>query len=231
MSSFGGIINLLVFFIILIGFLFVLTKGVQGVKFSTSIKKNLWILGGYIILLLCFTIMYFLSSPNKLLEVQDYPYDERGYILYDRLLNKEYIEEHYLASKESISINDKELILIGEGHFDFTIMLEKTDELKDEIEIFIYKGLFEINQVDFSDDLPLPSTSFSDNTLKIDVAPFFEKHMAYLTPEFPFAQFSGEKWSMQGSSSSSRDAIIYIKVPENVEVSWNEDVMYVTEVK
>ncbi|WP_339145964.1 MULTISPECIES: hypothetical protein [unclassified Sutcliffiella] len=231
MSSLGSIFSLFVFIAVLVVILLFFRRGLRIVKSSTSIKKNFWILGGYVLVLLFATVIFFFQE-DRFLEVNEQSIDENGYILFDRLMNKEKIEEHYLTSRQKHSLYEKDLFLNGDTSlFDYSIILEKTDALQGEMEVILYKGLFEINEFDFSDELPAPLTSYSNGTLELEPAPFFEKHIAYMTLEFPLVQFIENRWSMQGSSSSSRDYIIHIKVPQDVNVSWNEDLMYVTEIK
>lgn len=133
---------------------------------------------------------------------------------------------------ENTILEEKELIIKSKGGYaDFNILFTKTEELEEEIEVQIYNGLFEINELDFSDELPLPLIHYSNNIIEVENPPFFEMNLAYMTPEFPFSQFSGQDLQDQGSSSASRSPIIYIKVPKDLNVISNSENIMVEEIK
>ncbi|UAL49285.1 hypothetical protein LG311_10400 [Sutcliffiella horikoshii] len=230
MSPMAGVINLIIFLGIIIFVFLLLTR---GVKFTTSIKKNSLILSGYIIILLCSMVIYFLMPEAEHMEWKGEGAEESSSLLYERLMNKEDIEEDYLSSKKLYELSGQELEIKVQDNYtpEYMVMFERTPDLEGEIEVILYKGLLFIEEFDLSNELPPPTMEFSNDLLEIVHPTFFEKNMAYTAPEFPFTQFSGERSSMQGYGRSSRDAIIYVKVPEDVEVIWNEEYHNILEVK
>ncbi|TYS70444.1 hypothetical protein FZC76_00670 [Sutcliffiella horikoshii] len=227
------IINLVIFIGIIFSVLFLFSKGIKRVGITSSVKNNSWILGGYIIILLFSMVIYFLMPEAEYLEWKGKAEDENGFLLYERLMNKEEIEESYLFSKETYDLSEKLLEIRSQDNYfqEYMIMYEKTPDLEGEIEVKLYKGILTVEQFDLSEELPLPSIKYSNGILEVEHPAYFEKSMAYTAPEFPFSQFSGQRSTMQGYGHSSSNAIIYVRVPEDIEVTWNEEFMIIPEVK
>ena len=227
------IINVVIMIAIILGIYAFFSRGSKRINFSTSIKKNIIVLGGYVFILFVSMVIYFMIPDERFMEVQgkiEVIQDE--YPLYEKLMNKEEVDEKYLTSVKSFPLEEKELVIRSNGKFtEYNVLFRKTEELQEEIEVQIYKGQFEINEFDFSDKLTPPIVSYTNNIIEVENAPFFEKNIAFMTPEFLFTQFSGERTEEQGSSSSLRSPIIYIKVPVDVDVIWNEEKIFVDEVK
>lgn len=232
MSSFAGIINLVIFLGIVISVLLLFSKGIKRVNFTSSVKSNNWVLGGYTIILLFFMVIYILMPEAEHLEWKGEGDDKNGLHLYERLMNKEDIEERYVSNKETYALSGQELEIRSQDYYSngFSIMFEKIPDLEGEIEVILYKGILSVEQFDFSEELPSPSITFYDGILEVEQPAYYEKRIAFTTPEFPFAQFSGQRSTMQGYGHSSSNAIIYVKVPEDVEVIWNEEFMIIQEV-
>lgn len=233
MSSMVGIINLVIFLGITITVLLLLSKGLKQVHFTSSVKNNSWILGGYIVILLCSMVVFFLMPNAERLEWKSEADLESGFLVYEKLMNKEDIEERYVLSKERYDLSGKEVEIISQDNYSngYQIMFEKSPDLEGEIEVIIYKGILTIEQLDISDELPSPSITFSNGKLEVGNPAYFEKRMAYTAPEFPFAQFSGQRSNTQGYAHSSSNPIIYIKVPEEVIVNWDQEYMIIPEVE
>ncbi|WP_404450185.1 hypothetical protein LG307_10325 [Sutcliffiella horikoshii] len=233
MSSMTGFINLVIIFGIIIFVFLLFTKGVKRIHITSSIKNNGSVLGGYMIILLGCTLIYFLMPDAENVERVGGAGDESGFILYERLMNKEKIEERYLSSKKTYNLSGQDLVIRSQDNYfkEYTIMFERTPDLEGRIDVMIYKGILFMEQFDLSDELPSPPIKFSNDILEVEHPAFFEKNMAYIAPEFPFTQFSGERSGLTGYGHSSRDAIIYVKVPEDVDVIWNEEFIHISEVK
>jgi len=226
------IINLVLFIGIFVAIYLFFSKGAKRINFSTSVKKNIILLGGYVFILFVSMVIYFMIPDEKFMEVQNKEANQDGFLLYESLMNKEEVDEKYLASVDDYSLEEKELVIRSKGRAtEYNVLFNKTEELQEEIEVQIYKGQFEINEFDFSDELPLPIVNYTDNILEVENAPFIEKNIAFMTPEIPFTQFNRERWEEQGSSSASRSPIIYIKIPKDVNVIWNKENIFVDEVK
>ncbi|KPB06338.1 hypothetical protein [Bacillus sp. CHD6a] len=234
MNPMAGIIINLVIFMGIILFVFLLfSKGLKRAHITSSVKKNSWILGGYIIILFFSMVIYFLMPEAEHIKWKGRAEGESDFLLYERLMNKENIEESYLASKETYDLTERVLEIRSQDNYfqEYMIMYEKTSEIKGEIEVRLYKGILTVEQFDLSEELPTPSIMYSNGILEVEHPVYFEKSIAYTAPEFPFSQFSGQRWTMQGYGHSSSDAIIYVKVPEDIEVTWNEEFMIIPEVK
>lgn len=234
------IINVVIMIAIILGIYAFFSRGSKRINFSTSIKKNIIVLGGYVFILFVSMVIYFMIPDERFMEVQGkIEVNQDEYPLYEKLMNKEEVDEKYLTSVKSFPLEEKELVIRSNGKFtEYNVLFRKTEELQEEIEelqeeieVQIYKGQFEINEFDFSDELTPPIVSYTNNIIEVENAPFFEKNIAFMTPEFPFTQFSGVRTEEQGSSSSLRSPIIYIKVPVDVDVIWNEEKIFVDEVK
>lgn len=232
MSPIGSIINLVLFIGIFVVIYLFFSKGAKRINFSTSVKKNIIVLGGYVAILFISMVIYFMIPDEKFMEVQTKEVNQDGFLLYESLMNKEEVDEKYLSSVDVYPLEEKELVIRSNGRFtEYNVLFRKTEELQEKIEVKIYKGQFEINEYDFSDELPLPFVHYTNNIIEVENAPFFEKNIAFMTPEFPFTQSNRERWEEQGSSSASRSPIIYIKIPKDVDVIWNKENIFVDEVK
>ncbi|MGD6775218.1 hypothetical protein [Sutcliffiella horikoshii] len=226
------IINLVLFIGIFVALYLFFSKGAKRINFSTSVKKNIFVLGGYVFILFVSMVIYFMIPDEKYMEVQNKEVNQEGFQLYESLMNKEEVDEKYLASVDDYPLEEKELVIRSKGRsIEYNVLFIKTEVLQEEIEVKIYKGQFEINEFDFLDELPLPIVNYTDNIIEVENAPFFEKNIAFMTPEFPFTQFNRERWEEQGSSSASRSPIIYIKIPKDVNVIWDKENIFVDEVK
>ncbi|MGD6993669.1 hypothetical protein [Sutcliffiella horikoshii] len=226
------VINIVIMIAIILSVYTFFSKQAKSINFSTSVKKNILVLGGYVIILFVSMVMNFLIPEEKLMEVENKGGNQEGFLLYENLMNKEEVGEKYLESFDVYPLKEKELVIRNsEGFAEYNVLFQKTEELQEEIEVQFYKGQFEINEFDFSDELPLPSIRFTNNIIEVENAPYFEKNIGFMTPEFPFTQFNRERWEEQGSSSASRSPIIYIKIPKDVDVIWNKESIFVDEVK
>ncbi|MEA3319417.1 MAG: hypothetical protein U9Q88_05250 [Bacillota bacterium] len=233
MSSIGNmlIINIMIFIGVIVAIYILFSKGMKRVKFTTSIKKNAYVLGGYSFILLVSMFIYFMIPDEKFMEVQRQRENQSGFLLFENLMNKEDVDEKYLASVDVYPLEDIELEIKNKAGFaEYSVLFQKTEELQEEIEIQIYKGQFELNEYDFSQELPLPVINYTSNIIEVENAPYFEKNLAFFTPEFPFTQFSEERWEVQGSGSAQSSPIIYIKIPKDVDVIWDQDKIFVDEV-
>lgn len=233
MSPMLGIINLVIVIGIILSVLILYSKGVKRINLTTSVKKNGWFLGGYTIILLFSMVIYFLMPEAEQITWKGETEDTSEFLLYEKLMNKEDIEESYVSNKETYDLSEQELVIRSQDNYfnEYSIMFEKTSELEGEMEVILYKGILTVEQFDLSEELPSPAITYSNGILEVEHPVFFEKSMAYIAPEFPFTQFSGQRSTMQGYGHSSRDAIIYVRVPEDTEVIWNEEFMIIPEVR
>ncbi|WP_226681410.1 hypothetical protein [Sutcliffiella horikoshii] len=232
MSSIVSLINLVLFIGIFVVIYLFFSKGAKRINFSTSVKKNIIVLGGYVAIQFISMVIYIMIPDEKFMEVQNKEVNQDGYLLYESLMNKEEVDRKYLSGVDVYPLEEKELVIRSNEIFtEYNVLFRKTEELHEKIEVKIYKGQFEINGYDFSDELAPPIVNYTGNIIEVENAPFFEKNIAFMTPEFPFTQYTRERWEEQGYSSTSRSPIIYINIPKDVNVIWNKEIIFVEEIK
>jgi hypothetical protein len=201
-----------------------------------SAKKNIWILGGYILLLLVSTVVFHLLPKENFIvgnaSTTGTSVSEHGFYLFEKLINKEEIEKEFVKEKNMYVYEGSELLLKGYGYgqHEYDIMLERVPDLYDQIEVTIYTAAAKINGVDVSDQIPSPSYHFKEESFAVEKPLPVIITMSYLNKEFPFKQYSGDKWMDYGSGSSFSYPIIYLRVPKGLEVNWEQDLM-VTEIE
>jgi hypothetical protein len=211
-------------------------NSVPGSKYVSSLKIK-WLLGGYGILLLSATILFFLhptvkadyngsGSTNRSGEVVENPSQ-----LYDAALEGRIDQEEAVLKKNqwSFDLSDNQMHISFNGYKnDYFLVAEKSNEMDGQVEVTHYATRSVFNEVDITDQMPSPEVQKDGNMIKIS-SPSTHLKFLKIDNEYPIAQFRGEKSSSLSyySYSNMGHNVLYIKVPSDVEIVYSGDIQFV----
>ncbi|QFT88999.1 hypothetical protein FIU87_10110 [Bacillus sp. THAF10] len=212
--------------LLLLLFFFLLSKGLRKVNFNLSSQKNNLILGGYMGILVIFTVVFFFLPDDEFVrseQILNHPEES----VYDRLLAKENVEG--VAKKERIPFKESTLFFQSTDFPDFTVMFERDKELKDELIVSVYPGVLEIDNIDVSSKFPLPFYQTDGNIMTVRNGLPVEVEFHKFNQNFTYRQFNENRYQEHSSSFSDRP-IIHVKVPDDLEVKYDPN-LDVVEIK
>lgn len=185
-------------FVILVIVILVLLLGLSFIfHWLTRFKKGKlikWVLGGYVLLLLFATMIYYFNPPQAIKAVKPLSADEvykADFELFQALeeedLNR--LNPAYVLKEWTFKTEEEELFLSKvDPHVIGEIVLVQTDLPSNEIRIRYYRTPLNMDGWDISPYLSLPEINFMENRLDL-VFPRKELHLSKLDVEFPLKQF------------------------------------------
>ncbi|EEG75990.1 hypothetical protein [Dethiobacter alkaliphilus] len=193
-------------------------------------RKQKWILAGYgLILVTSLLILLFLPQDSLHGEqgVGDETIDqarEARDTFYSAVMEgrPEDVAGAYVTEKWSFPLADNNLTIAAPQRewFSGLLVVEKTEDLTDRIELTHYVTRTIVNHIDFTDSLQPPGVSLENSRLLLREY-HLEISLAQFQREFVVAQLLGEEkenwWLNPGSSSVGAEAL-YLRVPEDAVI-------------
>lgn len=210
-------------FIALLLILIVLLLGLSFViHWLTYLKKGRlirWLLGGYILVLLLFTIIYSFNPPQANKGVKpieaDVVYNADAQ-LFQALESKDLnlLSPDYFVKQWTFYTEEDELHLrrANPSHI-AEIVIIHTEQPSDEIRILYYRTPLNMDGWDISPYLSLPEINLEKNRLNI-LFPEEHLHLSRLEAEFPIKQFENTKKEDTFTVHAGLNALL-IYLPEN----------------
>lgn len=206
----------------------------RSFKMYMNVTRTSWLLvvyGG--VLVLAMPMSYYIHQANAIVH-SEVSFDEleREYQEFNQTVNDgnlEQLDSSYIKEEWEFTYSDKEVIvrLDNDEYFTGRVFISRKDSHDGLIEATLYrsKSFTERGQllIDFSDQLPHLSLALSGNQLKIIKPPPVTFNFASFKKEFPITQFTGEGWWGDGSSTYWGDSILYLKIPEELQVANPQD--------
>ncbi|MCW3489050.1 hypothetical protein [Dethiobacter alkaliphilus] len=202
-------------------------------------RKQKWILAGYgLILVTSLLILPFL--PQGSLhgeqgvgdETIDRARDARD-TFYSAVMEgrPEGVEGAYVIEKWSFPLADNNLTITApQGEwFNDLLVVEKTEDLTDRIELTYYVTRTIVNHIDVTDSLQPPGVSLENGRLLLNEFNLAIQ-LSQFQREFIVAQLLGEekenRWLNQGGSSVGAEAL-YLRVPKDTQIEEHRVTNYV----
>ncbi|WP_342513336.1 hypothetical protein MKY34_00670 [Sporosarcina sp. FSL K6-1522] len=222
-------ISFLLLFLIIVGtFYFLLWRNKPTVRKTTirfSRRNHFAVIVGYVVFLLAVLIIsefverqYQSFSPVSELTESDYT-------KLDNALSTGIISETYnsqLIDKRTHPVGNT--LKIRNDYDGAYIYIQRKNEQDGIIEELIYKPMFFVNDLDFSDKVTIAKPIWQDDTLIIPQQPLTE--VQYITFHEAILLNQMTKTSIQNSSfgsSAFRSTIVYLVVPEGVDIETSSE--------
>lgn len=195
-----------------------------------NVRRIIWLLAGYGLLLLIATVIAYAVSPEITAELEiPYAELEKEYQAFYQAVHEGDIEAIKAYSNMEkhweFPYTDKQLTVTnGENeHVAGRILVERKQVNDGLIEASVYrsrsvttsKGAYTI---DFSDEIPLFDLELADGTLSMSKSEKIELTYATFKKEFTINQFTGEGGRGFGSATFWGEHVLYLQIPKDLEL-------------
>ncbi|WP_246943634.1 hypothetical protein [Bacillus pinisoli] len=116
---------------------------------------------------------------------------------------------------------EKLTLTMNEEHSSLLVLAERSNELDGKIVATYYTMKSYIDGISFSEQLNSPTIKLQDDNLVIIDPEPLELHFYKLKKEFPITQFNPDKREEYMMETTIGVNVLYVKVPENLEVIGN----------
>lgn len=190
-------------------------------------KKTYWIFGSYTIILVASTIFYLFVLDNDNKQATQLTTDHIPN-LETIAFNNESLEKiaPFLVKEEHIHYeHDRLTIQTYEPDYTYVpVLIERKEENDQTIDFSVYQIPTIIESVDVTDDIKPANISIVNESLTLHFDDIFI-NLNITKHEFPIRQFTGEKIFYDDNPPLSRpNQLIYMKIPEEIDLLINEDV-------
>ncbi|MEK3889188.1 hypothetical protein [Bacillus sp. FSL K6-3431] len=117
---------------------------------------------------------------------------------------------------------DKLTILQPEGYFDGMIVIERKPEDDEKIEGTYYANAI-IGGVDVTPEIIPTKVDLNGDTLELIIPAMVELKFSLTKKEFPINQFTEEGRFKRNPSSFTENQLLYLRIPQNLEIINNQD--------
>lgn len=215
--------------LLLLGIVFLIVQFVKKPYLSKSSNRSMRLLAGYVALLLVGTAVFFALPDKKYQSVDSIPAADGSWeTLYEDLLEKKEVDPKHMRNRTSHPIEENELQLaVSSPEYFISIIVERDSSLENRVESTMYASNLTVNDFDLSKEVPTPSVKLQNGTLTIMTPPMLKLELKMIKKEFVYSQFTNESWlEDEGFGSSHSGPILYLKVPQDLEIKAQEGVYY-----
>lgn len=143
--------------------------------------------------------------------------------VYKNLLEgkEEEVPSKHLLNEWKEKVEGDTFTIQAPNAYDFPLnyMIERIDSSEKVVEARLYEGIHAVNQVKIQDYFKDIQVNWGDDQLSIHVPTKGSDSMAFFQYDFTFDQFNENKNGQnQGMYSSSQYPVLYIKVPNSIEI-------------
>ena len=229
----------LMLLLIVILFMTLLLRGKgEGKSKYYSTNKRFALLYIYVgVLLIAFVVSLFLPSEREgyFVEIDQREYEQSDSKVYNDIyagrissVDKKLIEE-----VREVDLPGERLVLQKfDQHQQLSIVVERMEELGNSVEMTIIKNRVIANRVDLTDMFDPVNVTVNGEKMNFHQRGQQEVVMGVMEQGFPFYLFSDKsRFYMNNSYSSLGDQIIYLRVPNNIEIVYDENHIYLHEVE
>ncbi|PYZ94653.1 hypothetical protein CR194_03745 [Salipaludibacillus keqinensis] len=216
--------------------IFFLNKTWKKRGIIVGVKGTKLVLAVYIgVLIVSVPLAVFLSSQTESYGIERLTYSELEKIegsLEEALSNGE-VEQmlsEQRSDKWTFNYDREELFISFQSDYmSVEVYVERDPELDNEIEAIYFYPRVVVDEMNLSNETNPMDIEISDGRLNIKEPLETELSFAGFEREFPISQFYGESFMGRSSSSSMSQPIIYLRIPEELELETDFDI-YLTEV-
>lgn len=216
--------SLFVILILIAAMYFMYQRNRNGLRMKKQYlpsKKLIWVLCGYVAVLLISTAVYLLIPTMQSTQDHSRPSDT----IYNKIMSGDYssIDPKLIALKQEKDYSKKEL-RIGLGHFVFddseseSVFIERKATNDGKIEAYLYQPTYIINGVDVTRKLPSLQLEWSDGTLIIIQPEKVKLKFALPAKELIGSQFSGDGDLGHDTYMVSQDQTLFLRIPKDLKV-------------
>ena len=233
------LVSPLILLLIVILFLTFMLKGKGEVKSNySSSNRRFFLLYVYVgVLIVAFVVSLFLPSEREgqFTEINSREYEQVDGKLYNDIyagrissVDKKLIEE-----VREIKLPGERLVLQNFDQYQpLSIVVERTEESGNSVEMTIIKHRVIANRVDLTDMFDSVNVTVEGEKMKIHQEGQQEVVMGVIEQGFPFYLFNDKsRFYRNNSYTSMGEQIIYLRVPNNIEIVYDENHIYLYEVE
>jgi hypothetical protein len=221
----------LVIIIVLIIMLYVF----QGYAQHRELK---WVFTAYLFLLLSSTVVYYLLpdiesnnsvvSKNEALNIDQEDKRIQEFYTAAESGNLDQFEDAIVKDQWSFDYSGSQLEIVDNLNAMLQVVERKeTDDEKIEVTFYTTKNI--LGGIDVTNNINPISVTYKQNRLNILPPEQYEINIASFKKDFVVSQFNGENTPFHSTSYSGGHQVIYIKIPNKVEVINSPYVQYVGE--
>jgi hypothetical protein len=204
---------------------FLFTKSKKKTWIGMKTTRMLLLVYGVLLILLggASVIVPINSSSLKMMSEEEI---EQTLKLQDEIINQAYRgtfkdEDGIDAVKKwTFPFKSEELIITPINSHSVQVFIEKSPDIKEEIEVIHYVGKTVVNGFDITEKRGAVELDLSSNVLEIKNPPQVAVKLAEVSNGFPFQQFSKEKVELYPSDSFGNIGmdVLYIKAPVGLKI-------------
>jgi hypothetical protein len=198
--------------------------------FTKTSTRSMKLFCGYVALLLVATAVFYVLPDKKYQTVHSIPVADGSWeTLYEDLLEKKEVNQKHVRNRTSYPIGENELQLAVSSpeYYNISIIVERDSTLENRVETTMYASYLTVNDFDLSKEVPTPSVKLQNGTLTIIQPAMLEIELKMIKKEFVYTQFTDENWlEDEGFGSSHSSPILYLKVPQDMEIKALDELYY-----
>lgn len=220
-------INVYILLLVLIVGAFFATKKLTGRSRRSGVSKRMkWTIGVYLtVLLLSVPIALLLSGDNtsiinsNLTEAEIYEYEAS--LMGE--LSEGNVEEMAQENRTEDWIFDYsnevlDLYMNEDENLNISVYVEEVESQTDEIEATYFFPYLSVNDMNLSNELNPIELELREDTLWFFGPRTVNLDYSIFETQFTSSQFNGESWMVRGSDITHGKHILYLKVPDSVEL-------------
>ncbi|MFC4024846.1 hypothetical protein ACFOUV_13670 [Oceanobacillus longus] len=218
--------NMFMPFIILLIIATVIIYSLRWLNRQRFAKKGYWLLGGYVLLLLLSVGVYYLipvPQEDSEGEPEDIHTAKLQGVIYDGIPIESI--RQYLDKEWEFPSNQESIHIGYQGNIDHSIQIavERSGNT-DSIEASFYQTPVYIMNTKITESLQPVNVEFFSGNLMVETPESMYLEFSTYAKEFPVKQFTGQLKDDWWDDVEISEQLLYLKVPENIEISSDSDV-------
>ena len=213
-----------------VGVAFKLAKTVNRSGWLPYSMRVRWAVGAYLAILIISMVISNVLPVKGLTElekVNSNVLDQESTSLYDAAIagNINQYDQKFLLKSWDFKFKQQQLEITtnNDTSYNITFIVERKGQNDGHIEIGFYMTRSEVNGVDISKLVHPPGLEITGNRLRLTNSSKNQLRLSQFSNVFTVKQFNGENFFGHESYSSEGQAILYLKVPQNLKIIKNSD--------
>ncbi|WP_462410693.1 hypothetical protein [Neobacillus sp. Marseille-QA0830] len=231
--------SLIILALLLAGVVVFVTKVMNGGTVSRGMfsyqKRVKMVFSGYVaVLLICMAVTMLFPPPGAtdLKQVKDKDIDRESQQLYQMALagRIEEVGPEFLGKKWDYDFGGQQLNLstMDDGTMSMPVMVKRKTGDDGKIEVAYYRARYSMDGYDLTEQIGPPRIQLSGNTLTVLKPAKNKLKFTEFNSVYSVKQFTGESDTGHSSYTIGGTRILYLSIPENLELNPNNlDIQYV----
>lgn len=192
-------------------------------RLTSKFTKGLLLVYAIFLVTASVTSEFIPSSATGNVKVSDQELTQYHEDIYKNLAegNVEAVPSKHLLTEWVEEVEDNTFTIHAPNAYDFPLnyMIERTDSTEKAVEAKLYEGIYAVSQIKIQDYFKDIQFNWGEDQLSIDIPTQGSTSMALFQYDFTFDQFKKNKtWQNRGMYSSAQYPVLYIKVPNSIEI-------------